>query len=515
MSIGPYDVIVNSSESKLRCDVGRISIEPKSKGVSAQLKSNEIYCAEWIVEGQICILQIHTRANHFFAISGFKPTDQNDIFNYLKKEFDIEPEVKETYISGNNFGELSFHEKTFNLSNDGKLIMNFPYAKVSQTQAMSTNELLVQFTPDPDSTGETLESIQLFIPNEHETNNKDIMNEIQNRTDLTAGTENHLAEVRNVNFCKPRQKFHVSFCQDILYIYNDEVSHKIPYSHISMVHELGIPKRKKNKEHEEYIDIALTRAVRQGNTSYQHLVISTEEEEDVVADGIENLNTMSEVLIYGLRKFGKAKIISSEGFFENTANESGLPCQYKNTKGYLYLTNDAFFYLHSQVIYVPYKKVLMVEFQKYSDMLKQNKTFDLLISDNKQKKYTFTAIDSFAGADIDDEKDSDKRNKLIRDYCIDGIKRIIQFIEGKNIKIEKSKELKRRIQELEEGSRSRNPERSARKNEKIVISSDDESSEEDADFDPNAKESSSSSSEEEEEVDGDASESEDNDEESN
>ena len=144
-----------------------------------------------------------------------------------------------------------------------------------------------------------------------------------------------------------------------------------------------------------------------------------------------------------------------------------------------------------------------------------NDMIGIIEQETQQKKYTFTAIDSFAGADIDDEKDSDKRNKLIRDYCIDGIKRIIQFIEGKNIKIEKSKELKRRIQELEEGSRSRNPERSARKNEKIVISSDDESSEEDADFDPNAKESSSSSSEEEEEVDGDASESEDNDEESN
>lgn len=516
MSIGPYDVIVNSSESKLRCDSGRISIEPKSKGVSAQIKSNEIYCAEWIVEGQICVLQLHTRANHFFAISGFAPSDQAPLFGYLEREFDVVPDVRETFVAGANCGELSFHEKAFNIANDGKLLMNLPYAKVSQTQAISTNELLIQFTPDPEATGETLEAVHLFIPSEHGTRNKAIMSEIQNRTDLTAGTENHLAEVRNVTFCKPRQRFDVSFCEDILYIHNDEVSHKVPYSHIKMVHELSIPKRKKNKEHEEYIDIALTKAVRQGNTSYQHLVISTEDDEEVDVDGIDSVTTMADVLIHALQKFGKANIISSEGFFQNMAGENGLPCQYKNTKGYLYMTKDAFFYLHSQVIYIPYNKVLFVEFQKYNDMLKQNRTFDLLVSDGKQKKYTFTAIDSFTGTDFDEELNVDTRNKLMNNYCVDGIKRIIRFIEEKNVRIEKVRDLKGKIKELENSSNSRNPMRSARKNEKIIISSDDDDSEEDGDFNPNAKESSSSSSEEEvvDETESDSGKNENNDDES-
>ncbi|KAH0789397.1 FACT complex subunit SSRP1 [Histomonas meleagridis] len=491
-----FDVIINSSESTLSLEPGLMTFKPKSKGISAQLRAGEIDHAEWITEGQICILQIHTQANHFFAISGFKPSDNDQISNYLEEQFNIKPEIKNALITGTNIAELQFKEKFLTLSRDGNLIMNLPYSKVSQPQVIPPTDLLIVFTPDAEATGETLESISLSVPNESEMSNQDIIREILTRTNLAAGTETYIAEVKEVVFCKPRQRFNVRFCPEILNIYNDELSHRIPYTHIYMVHRLEIPLRK-NKSRENYIVISLTRAIRQGNTSYQHLVITTSESEDVEAEGLDHETTMANALEELLRRVG-ANIIPTNDFYVNPAHDIGTHCQYKNANGYIYLTDDAILYLHSQVLYLPYKKIITVEFQKYKEMLKENKMFDItIVTDNRQHKYTITNIDTINGITLDIGKDEDaaeRRNKMLRDSCVEGLKGMAEYIEKKGVTIVKAKHLKRYIEEYEDTS-SRGM-RAARKNERIIIADE---SDEDEDFNPNAESSESSEDEEEEE----------------
>lgn len=498
-----YSVFVNSIKCTMRLDVERITFQTdnSSDPSPADLRSRVIDHADWFLLKNNCALHIYTTAKRFYSISELSINDKETITQYLIDQFQLDSGSIKTYnvqISGTNEGELTFHEKSFSLIKDDRVVLNIPFAKIDQFQAQSPKDLTVQFDTDEDLHAEQLFSIRFFVPLDAEHNAKDLRSELDQRTNSSVGTDNYLAELREVNFVKPRIKYNLRFCDDLLFMCNKEGSHKIPYSKISMIHRFTIPSDDDKKS--EYILISLSRPIRQGQKSYPHLVIETSSSDPVSADGVEEKKTFIDVFEDLMNRVAEIKFQTTEGYYKNVAHEQGSICYYKNNRGSFYMTSDAFVFLHSNVIYVPFKNVKSVKFDKVS---LKSKHFDLEVTD-RQGTYTFTSIITYPSIQLDDKENDDEDNRtdreqMMKEYVYNGVESVYRFIKGHNLKIEDRSELRDKLHEMKSAISTHDRQSKVRANEamrnikdqdmKLGLGDVEGEEEDDEDFNPNAKES--------------------------
>ncbi|OHT00537.1 hypothetical protein TRFO_07848 [Tritrichomonas foetus] len=500
-----FSVIVNSGKAKLILDIDGLIIDPESKGYSpVTLSSHNIDQVDFFLLGKFATIQIYDTGKRFYTISELKQQDKETIQKFLLDQINV-PESKMTHhnvqFNGHNDGRYELREKSFMLLNDDRVILNLPYSKINQAQTPSVNDLMLEFEPDDTRSdkdkGESLFSVRFFIPNEAPQTAKDLRIDIDQRTDLTAGTEKHIAEIKDVNFVKPKKKYKLRFCSDLLFMYSQDVNHRIPYNQISMVHFLYKPSKDASSNKEEYILISLDRPIRQGQKPYPHLVISTSNSDKVIAEGIDESKTLS-LAIEDLMNRVDIKCISHDGFFENMANEEGNLCNYKSTQGYLYMTKDAFIFLHSHTIYIPFTKVTSVRFDNLEEQMRQKKNFDLTVYEGTTS-YSFQGIDTYFNVQLPDDESSEsfEKEKLIKEYSYNGLYKFVEFIKEKRIKIEDRGEVNDLLKSLKASITSRDRHSKIKANVVIrneISSGDEGDEEEDEDFNPNAKAGSSSSS---------------------
>ena len=433
-----YNVFVNSTKSTMKLEVERIVFQPLNKEKSNQiiLQSRIIDHIDWFLLSNYATLHIYTTAKLFYAISELRKSDKDSITEYLSDQFYLGPESINSYnvqIAGHNEGELSFHEKSFSLIKNGRVIINIPFSKIDQVQATSINDLTLEFDTDEDQEGESLLSIRFLVPSNDEHTAKDLRSELDQRTNLLAGTDNHIAELRDVNFVKPKKKYNLRFCNDLLFMCSKEGSHKIPYSKISMVHRFSIPSDTDKRS--EYILISLSRPIRQGQKSYPHLVIETSTTDPVSAEGIDEKKTFIDAFEDLMGRVGEIRFQKTDKYYKNVGNEQGSNCTYKSQGGLLYMTPDAFVFLHSYVIYIPFKNVKSVRFEKIG----KAKKFTLTVNE-KTQSYTFQNIDTYAYVQIEDNGNDEEsqidREQMVKECSYNGLESFYKYIKNHDLRIE-------------------------------------------------------------------------------
>lgn len=495
------NVYVNSTKSSMKLDVDQIIFEPFSKERnSIIIESRLIDHIDWFVLKSYATMHIYTTGKLFYSISELSVNDKEIITKFFIDEFNIGPENISSYsvqYAGQNYGKLDYHEKSFSLSNDGRVVINIPFSKIDQIHA-TTNDLTLEFDVDEDQEGESLLSIRFQVSTDAEFSAKDLHSELNQRTNLLAGTDNHIAELRDVKFLKPKKNYNLRFCNDLLFMCSKEGNHKIPYSKISMIHRFSIPSDTDKRS--EYILISLSRPIRQGQKSYPHLVIETSSSDPVSADGVEEKKTFIDVFEDLMNRVAEIKFQTTEGYYKNVAHEQGSICYYKNNRGSFYMTSDAFVFLHSNVIYVPFKNVKSVKFDKVS---LKSKHFDLEVTD-RQGTYTFTSIITYPSIQLDDKENDDEDNRtdreqMMKEYVYNGVESVYRFIKGHNLKIEDRSELRDKLHEMKSAISTHDRQSKVRANEamrnikdqdmKLGLGDVEGEEEDDEDFNPNAKES--------------------------
>lgn len=492
------NVYVNSTKSSMKLDVDQIIFEPFSKERnSIIIESRLIDHIDWFVLKSYATMHIYTTGKLFYSISELSVNDKEIITKFFIDEFNIGPENISSYsvqYAGQNYGKLDYHEKSFSLSNDGRVVINIPFSKIDQIHA-TTNDLTLEFDVDEDQEGESLLSIRFQVSTDAEFSAKDLHSELNQRTNLLAGTDNHIAELRDVKFLKPKKNYNLRFCNDLLFMCSKEGNHKIPYSKISMIHRFSIPSDTDKRS--EYILISLSRPIRQGQKSYKHLVIETSPSDSVNSEGIDEKTTFIDAFEDLMYRVGEIKFQTTDKYFINVGNEQGSECLYKSSKGFLYMTQDAFVFLHSYIIYIPFKNVKSVKFDKVG----KDKKFTLAVTDKNSSVYTFTGIDTYAYVQIDDKEDDEEsridREQMIKECSYNGLESFYRFIRKHEIKIEERGELKDQLADLKAAISTHDRQskvhakermREQKTEDKLLgVTEIDDDEEEDEDFNPDAE----------------------------
>jgi hypothetical protein len=157
---------------------------------------------------------------------------------------------------------------------------NLPYLKISQVPTPSINDRVLNFQRD----GKGISSVGLFFPDKASKNAKELMTLLTSRTDLSAGADEYFCILTEVNFVHPRQRLDVRFCDHLLFLSSQSASHRVPYDATSMVHRLEDSTPGEGHVREECIVVSL----REGQSTYSHLVIKTGEDDPVKGEGIDS-----------------------------------------------------------------------------------------------------------------------------------------------------------------------------------------------------------------------------------
>ena len=503
-----FDVIVNSLLSKLVLDSDSMRIEQRDQRQQTTLSGKNIDHIDWFLLNKNATLHVYTTGKRFYSISNLSQSDKETIGNYLIDQLQIPRDsIVEQKIAfkGHNDGELRLNDKSFSIVNEslGGTILNLPYSKITQAQA-TLNDLMIDFEPDDEDECDSLYSLRLYIPEDHKQTAKDIFLDLNMRTNLTAGTEDFIAELREIKFVKPKKKFKLRFCKDLLFISSSDVSHRIKYKNITLINRLEIPSQEDEKE--EYILLSLERPVRQGQKAYPYLVISASSTDPIkegYSEGYTGNKPAAAAIEELMHNVGEIKVANSSGVFRNECNDQGNRCLYKGSNGCLYLTDKAFIFLHSHVLYIPYSRVKTVKFDNLEELIRKKKRFDLTIEE-KNNTYSFSSIDTFSNLLVEENDEFEGVDNLKREHCYNGLNSFFDFLKKKNIKIVDRESVSSFLRTFKLSSRERSSKIQANENIREEVrqnGADDNDEEEDEDFNPNAKnEESSSSSDEDDEI---------------
>jgi hypothetical protein len=500
-------IYVNSGAGDVRFEPSAMIITERKDGPPITIKRGDVTGADWFVLGQLGTLHLTTKSNRFYSVAGFRSSDQDQILESVTRSIGFRPTVSHGLIRGSNHGELSFQDRSFSISADGFPLLSIPYLKINQGQPTSTNDLVLNFRRDPD--GECISSLRLFVPDRAPKDAKELMELLRSRTDLSGGTQEYFCILNEVSFVHPRQRFNVRFCQDLLFLYNQSAAHRVPYDAISMVHRLEDPTPGESQAREEYIVISLREQIRQGQSNYTHLVIKTADDDPVEGEGIESKWPLA-VQLEQLFNRVSVRNVPTTGFFEGLQGEHGIHCTFKGKQGLLYLTADAFLYLYSPVVYIPYQNVVVVQFDRVtSESSRHSRAFDLTIQE-RNRKSTFANVDLIAGIPIVTPARGNEHEfieSMKKEKSAVGLKALIAFMEKVNVRIDGLKKLKKSISALEQGSvtgkrASRIDAERKTRDELKGLGSDSNESESDHDFNPDAAEKADASADESEDAEG-------------
>ena len=491
-----YKVFVNgTADAQMRCEDGQLTLtrlgEDRSK--EKTIRGELIKHVDWITCGRLATIQLYTKSNELYVVSRIEASEEATLCTYFQESLGVQPVVQHASVAGKIDGELSFGECSFSLVDNGSPIITIPYSRIHQVQAPSSGGIILNLLRDKGH--ESLTSLQVVTPKEFEKNSRDLRADIESRVDLTAGTEDFVASVDNVKFVRPRLQLNMRFCRDLVLLSNEDVAHRVFYDDIECVHRLEIPTESDEDARKEFMVITLrSMPLRHGQTSYSHIVMQASDDNEAHGKGLDDSRVEADQLADLFERFD-VKVIST-GFYNTPSDDKGIYCRLRAQQGHLYLTADAFVYVHNPVVILKYRDVARVAFEKVEELHKHGKTFDLTVEKVSDKqKMVFKDINMAREIKLLDIDDDDERMEVIelqkRRKRVEGIKSLIKWFTDKKVKIQGMSELNNELMLLERvstSSRAARLEGERRVHEQIREKDSDESSEsDDRDFNPDAR----------------------------
>jgi structure-specific recognition protein 1 len=218
-------------------------------------------------------------------------------------------------------------------------------------------------------------------------------------------------------FLAPRGRYVVEMYQTYFRLYGKQYDNRVFYQDIVSYFLLHNPN---GVEQVFIITLRENKKLRMGNQSYQHLVMNMKSNKNVNI----NIWPSPEKLIemFGANDKGEAKLnqeyanvplpktvatlfreISGKkvfvaGSFESHKGGHAVRSALKNSDGLLFPTRNTLIFIHKPTIFIKYKDILTIEFQRYDGQMGRSHTFDLCVScrsvgGEAPREWTFSSID--------------------------------------------------------------------------------------------------------------------------
>jgi structure-specific recognition protein 1 len=398
----------------------------KSKGgQSVTIVRNDITGVQWVRVGNTSQLRIEVRGGSSYKFDGFREQDTETLRTFFRDNYGMELKSMELCTKGMNWGSVEFVGSTMHFNFDGKRVFEIPLAEVAQSSVPNRNELLMEFHHDDTITEDSASLIEMrfHVPNvkkdkddqkmsvngtpahEEVSQAEQMLEQILSKADVVSATGKGILTFEAMPVLTPRGRYDIELFPSFLKLHGKTYDYKIKYSNIVRLFQLPKPDRRHH-----FFVVSLEPPIRQGHTSYPHVVIQIAEDEMIEADlnispdekdeRIKKLppkvqGPLWQVFMNMFKDLTQKKVtIPSKANFTSSTGAQAVKCSLKAYDGYLFPLDRSFFFVHKPTTHVRFEEIDTVEFARVSrdNSTTASRTFDLNLTLKNGQSLQFTSI---------------------------------------------------------------------------------------------------------------------------
>jgi len=277
----------------------------------------DLRSAEWIRLSKVFQIRLRVKGGVTHKFDGFKEQDGEFLKSFFSSKFSVE--ITEAVIStkGWNWGETEFTENhsTLVFKVGGDNAFEIPLSEVLQASvaAKKGNEVSIKLhQDDTTATHESLVEMRYHFGADDTVLTKNQANKfvasVLQGADTTSASGKGIVSFEQVPVLVPRGRYDVEMFGTFLEMHGKSMDYKIKYSSIVRLFQLPRPDRQNIM-----LVISLEPPIRQGQTSYQHVVMQFEESAEItptvtIPKELENDPRMK--LLEGVSKGAQYKVIA-------------------------------------------------------------------------------------------------------------------------------------------------------------------------------------------------------------
>ena len=377
----------------------------RASGNIISVSKADLRKAEWIKIPHAFQLRLRARGGFVYKYNGFRGQDKETVRSYLQTSFGLELEDAQLSYKGWNWGTTTVENGHISFAVEEKTAFELPLTDVAQATHQKNEaviEMQVDDTAQPED--EVVTEMRFFIAptggDEDEaekdtTEAESFVEQIKASGDLeVAGSS--LVTLEDLQVQVPRGRYDIELCDKFMKLHGKTNDYKVLYTNVTALYLLP-----KQDGHNMALSVSLEHPIRQGATSYPHIVfqlprdapldveVQLSESECMSRFG-EKLDKfesgmMPEVVAKVLSAFTKKKvsIIKSGGFNADASADrsKSIRCSLKAVDGFLFPLDKVFYFLSNKPVLVELERVSSVEFNRVDQASSSSaaRTFDITV----------------------------------------------------------------------------------------------------------------------------------------
>lgn len=367
---------------------------------SVSVEKNDVASLQWLRGARGQQLKCALRDNTAVRFEGFRESDMPRVESYARGALGLDGVPRgEQSARGWHFGEAAVVGDAFKFRTAGEAAFEFPLSDVSQAVRSGKSELGVEYHLDDSAarTDECLVEMRLQMPGEDEA--RRLHEAVLDKADTSSFAGETIAFFEELPLIVPRGRYDFELFPNHLKLHGKSFDYKILYKTVSRMFLLPKP----DEIHVAMV-ISLDPPVRQGNTTYPHLVLQFRREEEIelelnlseeelkrrFGDKLEKRvrGDMWQVVSKVLRAFVNKPLHAPKNFVTSQGTH-GVRTALGAADGYLYPLENCFFFVNKPPTYLRYDDIDHLEFKR----LELDRRFDLNIVMHNGSTLSFTNID--------------------------------------------------------------------------------------------------------------------------
>ncbi|KAL0215408.1 hypothetical protein P9112_007592 [Eukaryota sp. TZLM1-RC] len=341
------------------------------------------------------------------VLDGFDSSDRSTIEKFLQEHAAVHLESPKWSVKGTTWGNVSVEKDSVAFDVDDGRSFELSFNSISNANNPHKNEVELDFHQDDqcaEAGDDFLCQVKFHIPDEWMGEGaQEIVGRVRENTKVVVSSKDVLAEFSDITFVTPRGKYDIALFPSYIRLHGKTHSYKVLCESVSRLFLLPKPDGRSI-----FFVISLDRPIRQGATSYNHLVANlipekeielelniTEEECQRLYDGkIQPFmsGSLSKVIARVFRCVTGTKVtIPNEQGFKSFDESSAVKVAHKQHEGFLFPLEKSFIYLHKPPLVYRYDALKAIEFSRVSGR-GDSRTFDMEILPRTGEKIMFSQI---------------------------------------------------------------------------------------------------------------------------
>jgi len=402
--IGGKDAHRDESVGVLRLHADGVGWKSRVTGNIVSVAKADLRKAEWLKIPHAYQLRMRARGGFVYKYNGFRGTDKETVRGYMQDSFGLELEDAKLSYKGWNWGQASVEGGAITFAVEGQMALELPLTDVAQATAQK-NEAVIEMqlddTAQPED--EMVSEVRFFLPPDRSedaavddgTPAESFVEQVKQSGDLeVAGAS--LVTLEDLQVQVPRGRYDVELCDKFMKLHGKTYDYKVLYTNVQALYLLP-----KQDGHNMALSVSLEHPLRQGATSYPHIVFQLPRDQptDVevqlseaectarFGDKLDKFESgdMPSVIAKVLAAFCKRKVvvIKSGGFNADRGDDrsKSIRCSLKAVDGFLYPLDKVFYFLSNKPVLIELERVSSVEFNRVNEgsSTAAARTFDITV----------------------------------------------------------------------------------------------------------------------------------------